>query len=529
MKKLSYIFIFMLACLAFWACGDEFLNRIPEGELTVDSYYKSEKELRQATAPLYNVAWFQYNDKAAIGLGDAMGGNIIGKWTTNLFMFYRFTVTSLNSDLANAWKAFYRVVDQSNFVIYNINTYSSGVTEDQKNLAIGEARFMRANAYFYLVRLWGPVMIIEDTNKLITDFKVPLNPVEDVYKFIIRDLMYSIKHLKKTDDPGRVTQWSAKGMLAKVYLSYSGYGQDGARKQELLDSAAYYAGDVCKNSGLVLHPVYKELFMTQHENTPETLFALQWVYGTWGAQNTFQAYYAYSSEITGCTDGWGGGCGPSYNLAAEFAREPNDTLRRNATMFIQGNYYPEINKKAGGTTFVLTNPKIKKYIIGTPDDNDGNVATMQTGINSYILRLSDVYLMYAEALLGNNATTNDADALKYFNKVRTRAGLQPKTALTWDDIFHERRVELGLEAQLWYDIVRWHYYQPTQSESFIASQNRDYDFTWDKTTGLVLSTTKPDPEITVPANIYLPIPEGDAVQNPLLSEPPVPYTFSNEE
>jgi starch-binding outer membrane protein, SusD/RagB family len=528
MKKILYSFIFILFTIVFWACGDSFLDRVPEGELTVDSYYKNEKELRQATAPLYNVAWFQYNEKASIGLGDAMGGNILGKWTTNLYMFYRFTVTTLNTDLANAWKALYRVVDQSNFVIYNIKTYSSGVTEDQKNLAIAEARFMRANAYFYLVRLWGPVMIIENTNELISDYKIPLNNVDDVYKFIIRDLEFAIKHLKTTDDPGRVTQWSAKGMLAKVYLTYAGYGQNGTRKQELLDKAAELAGDVCNNSGLELTPIYKQLFMTQYENTPETLFALQWVYGTWGAQNDFQAYYAYSSDITGAGDGWGGGNGPSYDLIAEFEKDPKDTIRRNATCFMEGNHYPEINKKKGGTTFALTNPKIKKYIVGTADDNNGEVASMQTGINTYILRLSDVYLIYAEALLGNNASTTNAEALKYFNKVRTRAGVDTKSSITWEDIFHERRVELGIEAQAWYDIVRWYYYQPTQAKEFINTQYRDYDFTWTRNTGLVLGAA-PDQIVKAPTSMFLPIPESDVVQNPLLSQPPVPYVFSNEE
>jgi len=162
-----------------------------------------------------------------------------------------------------AWSALYKVVAQANTVMSNINTYAENITDGEKNAAIAECRFMRATAYFHLVRAWGPVMIIENNIELVENPIIPLNPVEDVYKFIIRDLTWAAKHLPKTDDPGRVTQWSAEGMLAKVYLAFSGYGsKDGTRNQALLDSAKYYAGDVCLNSGLELMENYPDLFNT---------------------------------------------------------------------------------------------------------------------------------------------------------------------------------------------------------------------------------------------------------------------------
>ena len=61
---------------------------------------------------------------------------------------------------------------------------------------------------------------------------------------------------------------------------------------------------------------------------------------------------------------------------------------------------------------------------------------MSTPINTYILRLADVYLMYAEAILGNDESTTDADALFYFNEVRKRAKVDELASITWDDIFH---------------------------------------------------------------------------------------------
>ncbi|MBN1117184.1 MAG: RagB/SusD family nutrient uptake outer membrane protein [Bacteroidales bacterium] len=519
----KYIFI-VSTILALSGCGKEFLNRVPESTLTVESFYKSPEQLRQATAGLYSVVWFQYNDKAAIGMGDGLGGNILGPWTTNLSLFYQFNVTPLNTDLSNAWKAFYRVVAQSNFTIANINKYAENVTQDEINAAIAEARFMRATAYFYLVRLWGPVMIIENHNELIENFQVPLAPVEDVYRFIIEDFQFAVDNLPVSDEPGRVTSWSAKGMLAKVYLAYSGYNQNGSRDTQMLAKAAELSGDVCKNSGLELFNDYEGLFFLKNENNQESLFSLQWVeLGAWGSQNTFQAYYAYSSDITGVGDGWGGGNGPSYDLIREFLSDPADTLRLHATCFTYGDYYPEIKKKNGGITFELANPKIKKYVIGTPEDNDGNVAIMNASINTYMLRLADVYLTYAEAVLGNNFSTNNPDALYYFNLVRERAGLEPKASIDFEDVFHERRMEFAIESQLWYDIVRWYYYEPQEALDYINSQKRDYDFTFDDN-GLVLGD--PFSEVTATAeDIFLPYPENDVIQNPELVEDPVPYNF----
>ncbi len=89
-----------------------------------------------------------------------------------------------------------------------------------------------------------------------------------------------------------------------------------------------------------------------------------------------------------------------------------------------------------------------------------------------MLRLADVYLVYAEAILGNNATTTDGDALMYFNKVRTRAGVDPAPMLSADTILRERRVELAFEGQYWTDLVRLSYYQPDKAVNILNNQKR---------------------------------------------------------
>jgi hypothetical protein len=98
----------------------------------------------------------------------------------------------------------------------------------------------------------GAVPIIEDNSKLIKDPLLNRNIVSDVYKFVTKDLTYAAQYLPKTGEKGRVTTWSAQGMLGKVYLTMAGLGKSGSRDQALLDSAKKYAGNVCKNSNLVV-------------------------------------------------------------------------------------------------------------------------------------------------------------------------------------------------------------------------------------------------------------------------------------
>jgi hypothetical protein len=94
---------------------------------------------------------------------------------------------------------------------------------------------------------------------------------------------------------------------------------------------------------------------------------------------------------------------------------------------------------------------------------------MNTGINTMILRYSDVLLIYAEAVLGTEGSTSDAAALSAFNNVRQRAGLLPKESITLDDIMHERRVEFAFEGDYWFDIQRQGF---AKAKQIIEAQNR---------------------------------------------------------
>jgi hypothetical protein len=442
----------------------------------------------------------------------------------------------LDANLIEAWSALYKVVAQSNMVMSNILAKAENVTVEQINASIAECRFMRAAAYFHLVRAWGPVMIIEDNVELVEMPEVPLNPVEDVYQFIIRDLTWAARYLPETDTPGRVTRWSAEGMLSKVYLAFSGYGStDGMRNQALLDSAKYYAADVCNNSGLKLMDNYADLFKYKSNvnragsNNLESLFSLLWVpLGTWGSQNATLSDFAFHSDVVGGVSAWGSHRA-SYDILALY--QTGDTIRLDATFMTDGVHYPEINSASGGYTYSGTGTcPLKKYVPGGPDDNEGDVATMNSPLDSYILRLADVYLVYAEAALGNASELTSGDGLTYLNKVRARAKMSELTSIDFEDIIYERRIELAMEYQYWYDLVTWYYFKPQFILDYINGQERGAEYTHSRNADgslTVTITTREDPPTYATAeDIYFPYPEAEMVQNPYFKQEPVPYDFS---
>ena len=132
---------------------------------------------------------------------------------------------------------------------------------------------------------------------------------------------------------------------------------------------------------------------------------------------------------------------------------------------------------------------------------------MNTGINTMMLRYADILLIYAEAVLGTNASTTDASALAAFNKVRARAGLLQKTSLTPDDILKERRVEFAFEGDYWFDIQRQGF---AKAKQIIEAQNRG---TFDSPMYVTFTQN----------SMHLPIPAGEVLQDPALAQPPVAY------
>lgn len=533
------VVIAVAALLTITGCNEEFLDIKPNDRITLENYFTSNAELQAATAALYSKVWFDFNDKFYYALGDGRANNISAPYSDYVYPFTNFTETSLTGPLVSAWQSLYNVVGQSNNTINNIRELAVNVTDEQKNIAIAEARFMRGTAYWYLASLWGDVILIDDNRKLISNPIVPTNPRNDVFEFAIRDLEFAAKHLPETaSQAGRLTKWSAYGMLSRVYLSYSGLhnvdNRNGnIRDTEYLELARKAAKVVCEESGLELHEDYYELFTHEGNNSPEDLFSLQWVSGTteYGIINTQQAYFAWNSEITGDDAAWGYYTYASWDMVREY--DNMEDIRLYTTFTTYEAEYPDLNKAAGGYTYEdIDRCNIKKGVPGSSKDTDGKVGRMSSGLNTKMLRLAEVYLNYAEAILGNNASTNDAEALKYFNLVRDRADMPAKNELTYEDIRYERRIELAMEGQYWYDLVRRSYYRQQEVLNYLnETQDRATEYEYNSTTSKYEAGDLNNAQqvaIATEETLLLPYPESELVQNPLLREEPVSFNFTEE-
>ncbi len=530
--------ILLLSVWILASSCEDFLEQVPDDRLTQDNVYLSEEGFNSATTALYNKVWFDFNDKFYFGLGDGRSYNLYAPFSDYVYPFADLTETGLTGPLVSAWGSLYNVVQQSNRVIKGIES-STAVDEEVKLRYLAEARFMRGVAYWYLVSLWGDVIISEDPDQLVDNPIVNRHKREDVWEFTFRDLEFAATWLpEQAPNDGRLTRYSAYGMLSRVYLSFAGFiaGQPngGVRDEDYLEMARKAAELVITEGPYSLMEEYEDLYKVENNNNSETLFALQWIpNGEWGLNNPHQAYFAPSADITGDDAAWGYWTRASADVLYEY--ETNDK-RRKATWMGDGDHYPGIDKANGGYTYEMTDEacNVKKGVVGSAKDAAG-VARMNSALNTYMQRLAEVYLNYAEATLGNAESTTDAEALRYVNELRIRAGLAQKTELTYEDIIHERRVELCMEGQFWYDLVRRAYYQQQEVLSFITAQDRGNipAILYDTQT----NTVSPNPEGSdgnrtignIDAGIFLlPLPESELVQNPLLREEPVDYEFTEE-
>ena len=528
MKSIHKIITILLFAAAIAGCKKSFLDRPSNSQISSNNFYKSTSDLRLATASLYGGSmWWQWNNGALIPLGDVLSGTGSFQYSNDLVQLFTRTITAQNGLVTNGWVGLYNVIGQCNGVINAIQTQASpSISASDKNAAIAEAKFVRAVAYYHLAIYWGAVPIIEDNSKLIKDPLLPRNIVSDVYKFVAKDLTYAAQYLPKTDEKGRVTTWSAQGMLGKVYLTMAGWGKSGSRDQALLDSAKKYAGNVCQNSNLDLLPSYYDLFKAQNNDNPESLFALQWAAGVgYGNGNALQGYFSPSNTLLPQQQGGWQSLQPTYDLYRMYSAK--DTVRRKATIMLNGDFYPELLQASGG--YKATGTGLKKHIIGNEKDNNSPTMDMWSSPeHNAILRLADVYLVYAEAILGNNGTTSDGDAITYFNKVRARAGVDIVAVITPALLRTERRVELAFEGQYWIDLVRYSYYDPTNAVKFLNDQDATHgriSFTYDPKTKIATRDTTALPT-TLPATINsftLPIPSSELTTDPKLTQPPVPY------
>lgn len=552
------------------SCAKDFLEQENTYQIGQSNFFSSDDAVSQEIYPLYSYVWYDFNDKFSYGMGDGRANNITAQYSDYIYPYTNFTETGLSTGLTEAWGSLYSVVAQSNNAINNIANFStSGVSETAKTQGIAEARFMRGVAYWYIASLWGCGIIYENTQSLVNSYVVSPAPITDVMEFAIRDLEYAAVNLPASSPgAGRVNKYTAYGMLSRVYLSMAGLTTSGrydgsnvatdkirgTRNEYYLNAAKQAAAKVINEGPYKLLDNYADLFAaaTQNNNA-ESMFQLQFQAGAEGGlAQSMTRFLAWSTQVNQ-GNSWGGSTYCSYDLWEEFKEyaDPtlgttiDDAIRRHYSVASYGESYPELSsdpekpyvygesENAGSQ-----GANVKKYVIGTNAVN-GFAVNNNSGINTYMMRLAEVYLNYCEAVLGNNSTTTDVTALTLFNALRTRAGVPAKSKIGFEDIRHEFRVETAFEGLYWYFLIRRGYYEQQEVVNYVNNQHRNASYYESSTHTYKLSDTyaAPGPSVATAtaANLTLPIADTDQTKNPLLKPDAsgtiatVPYVFGDRE
>lgn len=574
------------------SCGKDFLDKKPTGNYTAETFYSSDAAVRKGTEPLFNRAWFDFNRRALVGMGSYRANDAWNPYVSAEFA--RFQVTALTEDMGLAWSALYNVVTMSNATLYNLEKYcSEDVSETTKNAAIGECYLMRGWAYFYLLRGWGANILFEDNQTMVDNPIQPLNPEADVLKFIVRDFRRAAEYLPETGTDFHPSKYAAKAALAKALLAQSGWNDatkgDHDRNTSTLAEVVELCDEVINCGQYSLMDNYEDLFKAQHNDNSETILAMRWAdpnTGEWGAMNALYSDLAFP-EVTD-VNVWGGSLHASVDMIDLYNEDPADTIRRDATFFTPNEHYSYIKGAEGGYTYAHNWMQLKKGVLGTKADvAPAGLAQMASPLNTYIQRLADVYLMKAEAILGNAESTSDGEALAAFNAVRLRAKVDPYSSITFMDILRERRIEFCMEYFNWWDMATYYRWKPQTMLDFF--NNQQYR-AWEMREGCVLKnedgtlsyrgvfpgtnnwylTTEEgyclwndclrasiddntvvqklthdeyvamrktlltakgadyQPITLNESNVFMPYPESDVIQNHYLKEAPQPYNFGEE-
>lgn len=343
------------------------------------------------------------------------------------------------------WNGFYKGTASANLCINNIPNVV--MEETAKNALLGEAHFLRAFYYYYLVQLYGDIPLITET----IDYSSPnlfpeRSTVEDVYALIVSDLLKAEKSgLPNVDKTGKVSLGAVKSLLASVYLTMAGY--------PLNKGAAYYglaaekAKEVIDNKWYSLFPNYDYLHNRAHKNLDEFIFQIQYLYGV--QSNNITEFVTPDKIGISKLSGEVGAIVARNEFVESY--EPNDKRAKERQFFFSN--YPAKNKPT--TNIEFGEFALYKFWLVEAAGINGDA---KSDINWTLLRLPEVILIYAEAsneLNGPTQATYDQ-----VNLIRDRAELAPLSGLSKSEfreaIWRERYHELCFENKAYFDIQRTH-------------------------------------------------------------------------
>jgi hypothetical protein len=446
--KTKYIATWLLA-LTLSGCSEEFLTVVPETALSSATFFVTESDFQQAVNAAYVPLRQMYNERKWV-LEEMHSDNTYYARNTlygavdateNVADFAIPTAggVTANDNVLVQYRLNYQIVARTNQILSLIDGVDFAAAA-KSNLK-GQALFLRAFAYFDLVRLFGkvPLHLVPVVGRL--DAALPLSTTEEIYAQIEKDAKEASTLLlnKAKQEAGRATSGAAKTLLADLYITQKKWAQ-----------AEPLMKDVIANDGYTLMPDYNNAFSTTtaNKNNAESVFEIQYMEGSAG-YNGNQIYRFIPSPIS----------------AAEIApitgtSNPQPTSQESnniPTPDLIAAYEAGDKRKDASIAYVTLSgslaenkvyPYIKKYAKTHSLHNN-------TGQNWPVYRYAEVLLILAESL---NEQGKPAEAATYLNQVRTRAGLAATTAASQAEmreaIFKERRVELAFENKRWFDLTR---------------------------------------------------------------------------
>lgn len=445
------LFWTILIGLALGGCKD-FLSPDPQGKLTQDVFFSEEEGALMGINAVYSrlrewdqtgFPWFVIcelpSDNSNTG-SELADGSVARLNTVN-----NFTYNAGVDELNNWWVGNFNGIASCNVALESLDRLSD---EELKVRCMAQARFFRGFFYFNLVKAFGGVPLMLDVPQP-GQYNKPRATVAQVYEAIVNDLTYAAGHLPTrgqwgTKDLGRATKSTAQGLLAKVYLFQQNYQQ-----------AYDYADSVIMAGEYDLHPDYRDLFSPNSLYSNEVMLADQFL---WQDNRNNESQFVMWQGVRGF---WGWGyLSPTESLVNSY--EQGDP-RLSATVFFSGDTVGGV----GVVTFApALDPRANHKVIWPTSFWNANSFT-KTNAHLYFLRYADVLLIYAEAA---NELGKTGDALDKLELVRNRArqsvaagvdntNILPEITETdkgrlREIIWHERRIELALEGNRFFDLIR---------------------------------------------------------------------------
>ncbi len=435
MKKLIS---FILITITFFACSESFLDKQPEDTLSPEGFFKTSKDVKTGITAAYKELRELFQVYSIPFVIEQMSDDGTQAYNTNIWNSFFKTNKDSNPGL---WRSLYKLIVNCNNILGRIETFTPRNGEEEKiiNAYKGEAFFLRALGYFYLVRLYGDVpMVLKQFDDPADAFGIGRTPVNDIYtKIIIPDLELAIENCYKRGDAAidaegaRATKGAALTILGKVYLTINDHAKAAETLKKLI---------VDKTAGTYeLLDDFSQIWLPSNKFNSESIFEVNYNamggFPSWYMQNiTLETSLEYGSQIGG------GYLTAEKDLMDEFYAS-EEWIR----------YEVSVDSAYGFTNDLIQPAPLK--LMPPLDNNLGMYDYDGTDYNYMITRYADALLMYAEALM----VLGQKDAAAgYVNQVRARVSMAPITAadLDIDRILHERRMELAFEGHRYFDLVR---------------------------------------------------------------------------